>query len=165
METGSAVIIFIAVILFCYIIYHSIPTKYKTLEGSFDGFINRILVRFEYENSQIHTIVYGGTVTGETYFVRKYLKLYLDQDLDQDQDQDKNWRSIIILCKDERDRINPETEKTFTEFNMCDINMITSKNMPNFKDSVIVLDDMSKNLIKDIAYYLLKEDIIIFKWF
>ena len=37
--------------------------------------------------------------------------------------------------------------------------------MPNFKDSVIVLDDMGNKLKKDIAYYffLQKEDIIKFK--
>ena len=31
--------------------------------------------------------------------------------------------------------------------------MISSKNMPNFKDSVIVIDDMVDKLNKDIAYY------------
>ena len=31
--------------------------------------------------------------------------------------------------------------------------MIKSKNLPNFKDSVIVLDDMGNKLNKDIAYY------------
>ena len=31
--------------------------------------------------------------------------------------------------------------------------MITSKNKSNFKDSVIVLDDMGDKLNKDIAYY------------
>ena len=41
--------------------------------------------------------------------------------------------------------------------------MITSKKMPNFKNSVIVLDDTGDKLIKDIAYFLQKEDIIITK--
>ena len=86
-------------------------------------------MRFEYEKSTLHNIVYGGTGTGETYFVRQYLKLYLDQDLDQDQNQEPVRRSIIKICRDERDWINPETGKPFTESNMCDINMITSKNM------------------------------------
>ena len=77
------------------------------------------------------------------------MKLYLDQDLDRDQDQ----RSIIIVCKDERGWINPETGKRYTEFNMCDINMITSKNTSYFKDSVIVLDHMGDKLNRDMAYY------------
>ena len=119
METGSAIIIYIFVIMIWYIVYHSIPSKYTKLQNKFVGFINRSLVRFEYEKSQLHNIVYGGTGNGRTYFVRQYLKLYLDQDLDQDQDQDRDRRSIIIVCKDERDWINPETGKPFTEFDVC----------------------------------------------
>ena len=34
------------------------------------------MVRFEFENSSLHTIVYGGSGTGKTSFVRQYLKLY-----------------------------------------------------------------------------------------
>ena len=52
----------------------------------------------------------------------------------------------MITGKDERDWINPETGKPYAEFNMCDRNMITAKNMPNFKDSVSVLDDMGIKL-------------------
>ena len=81
-------------------------------------------MRFEHEKSPLHTIVYGEFGTGKTYFVRQYLKLNLDQDQDLDQEQDR--RSIFIVCKDETDWINPETGKPFTEFYMCDINMITS---------------------------------------
>ena len=65
METGSAVIIFLFLIGICYIIYDSIPIKYTNLEESFGGFINRSLVRFEYEKSPLYTIVYGGTGTGK----------------------------------------------------------------------------------------------------
>ena len=65
METGSAVIIFIFLIGICCIIYDSLPSKYTKLEESFGGFINRSLVRFEYEKSPLHTIVYGGTGTGK----------------------------------------------------------------------------------------------------
>ena len=36
---------------------------------------------------------------------------------------------------------------------MCDINMTTTKNMPNFKDSIAVLDDMGDKLNRDMAYY------------
>ena len=50
----------------------------KKLEESFGGFMNRTLVRFEYEKYSLHTIVYGGTGTGKTYFISQYLKLYLD---------------------------------------------------------------------------------------
>ena len=49
METGSVVIIFIFLIIFCFIIYDSIPSKHAKLEESFGGFMNRSLVRFEYE--------------------------------------------------------------------------------------------------------------------
>ena len=76
METGSAVFIFIIIIGICYIIYDSRPSKYTKPEESFGGFMNRSLVRFEYEKSPLHTIVYGGTGTGKTYFIRQYLKLY-----------------------------------------------------------------------------------------
>ena len=73
METGSAVKIFIFLIGICYIIYGSIPSKYSKLEESFGGFINRSLVRFQYEKSPLHTFVYGGTGTGKIYFIRQYL--------------------------------------------------------------------------------------------
>ena len=49
-----------------YMIYDSIPIKYKKLEESFGGFINRNLIRFEYQKTPLHTIVFGGTGTGET---------------------------------------------------------------------------------------------------
>ena len=86
METGSAVFIFIIIIGICYIIYDSRPSKSTKLEENFGGFMNRSLVRFEYEKSPLHTIVYGGTGTGKTYFIRQYLKLYSVQNQDQDQD-------------------------------------------------------------------------------
>ena len=91
METGSAVFIFIIIIGIWYIIYDSRPSKYTKLEENFGGFMNRSLVRFEYEKSPLHTtIVYGGTGTGKTYFIRQYLKLYTVQNQDQDQDQDRD---------------------------------------------------------------------------
>ena len=149
METGSAVIIFIFLIGICYIIYDSIPSKYTKLDKRFAGFMNRSLVRFEYEKSPLHTIVCGGTGTGKTYFIIKYLKLYLDPRSCYT-DQAKN---IIIVFKDDRDWIDPETGEFYIGFNTSDINMITSKNKSKFKDSVIVLDDMGDKLNKDIAYY------------
>ena len=87
MERCSAIIIFIFIIMFCYIAYDSIPSKYTKPEESFGGFINKNLVRFEYEKSPLHTFVNGGTGTGKTYFVRQYLKLY-QQSCFADQDQD-----------------------------------------------------------------------------
>ena len=142
MEAGRAVIIFIIIFGICYIIYDSIPSKYTKLEESFGGIMNRSLVRLEYEKSPLHTIVYGGTGKGKTYFVRQYLKLYLDArsgytnprtdsvsdkpsgytDQNQNQQQAKN---IIIVCKDDRDWIDPETGEFYIGFNACDINMIT----------------------------------------
>ena len=74
----------------------------------------------------------------------------LNQEQSSFTDQAKN---IIIVCKDDRDWIDPETGGFHIGFNKCDINMITSKNKSRFKDSVIVLDDMGEKLNKDIAYY------------
>ena len=76
--------------MICYMINGSFLSKYAKLEESFGGFINKSLIRFEYEKSPLHTVVYGGTGTGKTYFVRQILKVYLDQDLDRDRDQDQD---------------------------------------------------------------------------
>ena len=142
------------------------PSKYTKLEESFGGFMNRSLVRFEYEKSPLHTFVYGGTGTGKTFFIRQYLKLYSVQNKNQDQnqnqdqnhDQAKNMvehgqRPIVIVCKDDRDLIDPESNKFYTGFNKGDINMITKNNMLKFQNCVIVLDDMGDRLNKDIGYY------------
>ena len=143
METGSAVSIFIIIIGICFIIYDSRPSKYTKLEESFVGFMNRSLVRFEYEKSPLHTIVYGGTGTGKTYFIRQYLKLYSVQNQDQDRDQVQDQAKIIFIeCKDDRDWIDPESNKFYIGFNKCDINMITKNNMHKFQNCVIVLDDV-----------------------
>ena len=159
METGSAVIIFIYLIGICYIIYDSIPSKYTKLEESFGGFMNRSLVRFEYEKSPLHTIVYGGTGTGKTFY-QTILKIILrpkprpkpGQNQNQNQNQDRA-KNIVIVCKVDRDWIDPESNKFYTGFNKCDINMITKNNMHKFQNCVIVLDDMGDSLNKDIAYY------------
>ena len=136
--------------MFCCIVYQSIASKYTKLEENFDEFIKRSLMRFEYEKSPLHTIVYGGTGTRKTYFVRHYLKLNLDQDQGTCFTDNKK---IIIVCKDERDCINPESGKPYSEFSMCDINKIRSKNMPNFKNSVTVLDDMGNKLNGDVSFF------------
>ena len=135
MDKGGIFFFLIIIIGICYIIYDSIPSKYTKLEESFGGFMNRSLVRFEYEKSPLRTIVYGGTATGKTYFFRQYLKLYSiqDQDLrssfadqnqnrDQDQNQDQNQnqdqaKNIVIVCKDDRDWIDPDSNKFYTGFN------------------------------------------------
>ena len=158
METGSAFFIFIIIIGICYIIYDSRPSKYSKPEESFGGFMNRSLVRFE--KSPLHTIFYGGTGTGKTYFIRQYLKLYSvqNQDRDQYQDQDRDQvqdqaKIIVTVFKDDRDWIDPESNKFYTGFNKCDINMITKNNMHKFQNCVIVLDDMDDRLNKDVGYY------------
>ena len=114
------------------------PSKYTKLEEGVDVFMNRSMVRFELEKSPLHTIVYGGTGTGMTYFVRQYLKLYQQspftdqeqeqkQEQEQEQEQDKEQdfeqeqkqmaehdrRSIIVLFKDKRDSINPEASNPY----------------------------------------------------
>ena len=129
--------------------------------------MNRSLVRFEYEKSPLHnTIIYGGTGTGRTYFIRQYLSLYSDQhqdkdqvqvqDRDQDQNQDKaqtQSKNIVIVCKDDRDWIDPEFNKFYIGFKKCDRKIITKNNMHIFQNCVIVLDDMGDRLNKDITYY------------
>ena len=148
--------------------------------------MNRSLVRFEYEKSPLHTIVYGGTGTGKKYFIRQYLKLYSVQSQDQDQKQNQNHdqnqdqnqdqkqnqnqnqnrnqnqnqdqaKNIVIVCKDDRDWIDPESNNFYTGFNKCDINMITTNIMHNFQNCVIVLDDMSDRLNKDTGYYFTED--------
>ena len=73
MEAGSADIIVNVIIILCFIGYDSTPSKYTNLEESFVGFRERCLVRFAIEKSPLHTILYGGTGTGKTYFIRHYL--------------------------------------------------------------------------------------------
>ena len=99
MEAGCAILIFIFVIMVFYIEYHSIPSKYTKLEESFGGFINRSLVRFENEKSRLHTIVYGGTGTGKTYFARQYLKFYQYQEQEHEQyyDQEQDNQNLIMV--------------------------------------------------------------------
>ena len=99
----------------------------------------------------------------EIYLKEQYLKLYLDQNQDQNQNQDHNQNqrsmsehdrsSIIIVCKDEKDWIDPKTGVPYAGFEMGDINMITMKHIFKFKNSVIVLDDMGDKFDKDIIFY------------
>ena len=62
-------------------------------------------------------------------------------------------RSIIRVCKDERDWKSPETGNPYDEFNMCDISMIKTLNILKFQNSVIVLDDMGDKFKSHIKYY------------
>ena len=66
METWCAIVNFFLIIMFCYIIYNSIPSKFKKLNENFGKFNNRRVLRFEFEKSPLHTSVYDGTVTGKT---------------------------------------------------------------------------------------------------
>ena len=50
------------------------------------------------------------------------------------------------------DWIDPESNKFYTGFNKCDINMIT-KNKHKFQNCVIVLDDMGDRLNKDRFFF------------
>ena len=61
--------------------------------------------------------------------------------------------SIIIISKDEKDWIDPETGVPYAGFELGDINMITMKNILKFKNSVIVLHDMGDKVNKDIVYF------------
>ena len=53
--------------------YYDLPSKNTKLEENFGGFMIRRLVKFEFEKSPLHTIVYGATGTGKTCFVKQYL--------------------------------------------------------------------------------------------
>ena len=135
MENGPLIFILVLVAFVCFIMYYDLPSKYTKLEEHFGGFRNKNLVRIEFENSSLHTIVYGATSTGKTYFVRKYLTLYLDQNQDQNQYQDQKsmmgqeQKQIIIVCKDEKDWIDPETGAPYAGFEMGDLNMIAMNNI------------------------------------
>ena len=65
-------------------------------------------------------------------------------------------RPIIIVCKDERDLINPETGVRYVGFEMGEINMITIKNIDKFKNSIIVLDDMGSEFSRHMKYYFIE---------
>ena len=71
----------------------------------------------------------------------------------------KHGRSpcFAIVCKDERDWINPKTANPYDEFVMCDISLITTQNILKFQNSVIVLDDMSDKFNSHIKYYFTEE--------
>ena len=88
--------------------------------------------------------------------IRQHLKLYLDPQssyTDPQSGYTNQGKNIIIVCKDDKDCIDPETGEFYIGFNICEINMITSKNKSKIKDSVIVLDDMGDNLNRDTDYY------------
>ena len=75
MENGPLNFILVFVAFVCFIVYYDLPSKYTTLEENFGGFMDKSLVRSEFEKSPLHTIVYGATGTGKTYFVKQYLKI------------------------------------------------------------------------------------------
>ena len=71
MEKVSLILILLLVVAVCYIIYDSMPSKYTKLDENFGGFIHRSVLRFDFEKSPLHTIIYGATGTGKTYCVRQ----------------------------------------------------------------------------------------------
>ena len=66
--------IFLLLLLLKFVLYFIIRYQVSTKLESFGGYMNWSLVRFEYEKSPLHTIVYDGSGTGKTYFIRQYLK-------------------------------------------------------------------------------------------
>ena len=159
-KTGLIIFLLLLIAVVCYIIYDELPSKYTKLEESFEGFMGKSLFRFEFEKSPLHNNYYGATGTGKTYFVRHYLKLYLDQEgpsalvferasgLPQ-----QKQKQIVIICRDEKDWIDPETGEPYAGFDMGDINMITMKNILRFKNKVFVLDDIGDKFNRDIVHY------------
>ena len=76
MENGPLIFILVLVAFVCFIIYCDLPIKYTKLDENFVGLTNKSLVRFEFEKSPLHTIVYGATGTRKTNFVKQYIKLW-----------------------------------------------------------------------------------------
>ena len=56
MEKVSLILILLLVIAVCYIIYDSMPSKYKKLDENFGGFIYRRVLTFEFEKSPLHVL-------------------------------------------------------------------------------------------------------------
>ena len=96
----------------CYLVYSDLPNKYTKLEENFGGFMNRSLVRFEFEKSPLQTIVYGATGTGKTYFVKQFLKLYLDQEQYQDNEDIIEWSSVLAPNKSKSKDKNKNKNKS-----------------------------------------------------
>ena len=120
METGPLILIFILIVILCFLVYDILPNKYTKLEESFDGFMSKSLVRFEFERLPLHTIVYVASNTGKTCFVKHYLNLYR-------QDEEEHKMKIIIVCTDDNEWINPDTGEPYDGINVCSMDMITSE--------------------------------------
>ena len=69
MVNNPLIFILVLVAVVCFLIYYDLRSKYKKLEDSFGGFMNRSLVRFEIEKSPLHSIVYGATGTGKPFLL------------------------------------------------------------------------------------------------
>ena len=122
MEAGPKIFLLVLIGVVCFLIYDDLPGKYTNLEESFEGFMNKSLVRFESEKSQLHTIFYGVSKTGKTNFIKQYLNLY-------SQDEEGHKKKIIVVCEDEKEWINPETGMPYEGLNMCRIDITSSKNI------------------------------------
>ena len=113
-------------------------TGVKSFNPSKDKTLNEVLERFIYHiRNEFHPA--------------KDQALNRDQVQSQNQDQ-TNDKNKIIVCKDERDWIDPESNLIYKGFKKFYIKMITSTIMSKFKDIAIVPDDMCE-LNNDIAYY------------
>ena len=141
METVPIIFLLVLIGVVCYLIYDALPSKHNKIEESFEGFMNKSLARLEFEMSPLHTIVYGASNTGKTYFVKNYLILC-------QKDEEEHKKKMIVVCKDEKEWINPETGMPFDRFIMFGIDMITSRNLDCFENCVIVIEDMRNNLKK-----------------
>ena len=56
MENGPLIFILVLVALDCFIMYYDLPSKNTKLEENFGGFMNKRLVKFEFEKSPLYTI-------------------------------------------------------------------------------------------------------------
>ena len=110
MERGAFIFGILIIVAVRFIIYHSIPSKHAKFEESFAGYVEKSLVTFEYKKSPLHTVVYGGSGTGKTYFVQQY-NLFEEEAREQ--------KRTIVVCKDVRDWINTETGEVDTIYILC----------------------------------------------
>ena len=67
MENGPVIFIIVLVAFVCFIMFYESPSKYTKLEENFGEFLNKRLVKFEFEKSHLHTIVYGATGTKDLF--------------------------------------------------------------------------------------------------
>ena len=94
----------------CYLVYSDLQSKFTKLEENFSGFMNGSLVRFDFEKSPLHTIVYGATGTGKTFFIKQYSKLYQNGEAWSETHQEQDNKDTVE--QDIKDMVVPNKSKS-----------------------------------------------------